>query len=185
VANPTGIFVIAELTGELADQVAAIQHANDRHLAALWPPHVTLIGSSGAGPILANTSIDTLRTTLGAVANRTAPMRLMFGPPHRFPDRDIVVLPLDPHGPIRALHEQLMLSVGVRNMFPARYPFTPHCTLTMFPALSRARAQRLLGIRVTHPLIIDRLRVLLTREPHPAKLLLELPLGGTSVTSAT
>lgn len=172
--NPTGIFVIAELGGELAAQVAAIQRANDPRLAALWAPHVTLIGSSGAGPILADTPLDELRQALGAVADRTPSLTLAFGAPHRFPDRDIVVLPLDPHGPLRALHEQLKLA-GQR-MHQARYPFTPHCTLTMYPPLSREREQRLLAVRVKHPLIVNRLRVLLTRDPQPAKLLLELPL---------
>lgn len=174
-AAPAGIFVIVELTGALAEQVAAIQREHDPRLAALWPPHVTLIGSSGAGPILADTPVDELRTKLGAIAARTPPLTLAFGAPQRFPDRDIISLPLDPHGPLRALHEQLKLA-GLRS-HQARYPFTPHVTLTMFPPLSREREQRLLAVRVAHPLIVDRLRVLLTREPQPAKLLLELPLS--------
>src|SRR5689334_10967385 len=169
--NPAGIFVIVELAGDLAAQVAAIQREHDQRLAALWPPHVTLIGSSGAGPILSDTPVDELRTKLGAVAMRTAPMTLAFGPPERFPDRDIVVLPLDPHGPLRTLHEQLKLA-GLRS-HQARYPFTPHVTLTMFPPLARPREQRLLAVRVAAPLVVDRLRVLLTRPPQPAKLLLE------------
>ena len=49
-------------------------------------------------------------------------------------------------------------------------------TLTMFPPLARAREQRLLALRAEQPLLVDRLRVLLTRDPQPAKLLLELPL---------
>ena len=172
--NPAGIFVIVELTGELAVQVAAIQREHDPRLAALWPPHVTLIGSSGAGPILSDTPVDELRAKLGAVAARTPPITLAFGAPQRFPDRDIVVLPLDPHGPLRALHEQLKLA-GLRS-HQARYPFTPHVTLTMFPPLARDREQRLLAVRVAQPIVVDRLRVLLTRPPQPAKPLLELPL---------
>jgi 2'-5' RNA ligase len=174
VPNPTGIFVIVELTGELATQVGAIQREHDPRLAALWPPHVTLIGSSGAGPILADTPLEELREKLGAIAAHTPPLTLAFGPPQRFPDRDIIVLPLDPHGPLRALHEQLKLA-GFR-WHQARYPFTPHVTLTMFPPLARAREQRLLAVRVAQPIVVDRLRVLLTRAPQPARLLLELPL---------
>jgi len=172
--NPAGIFVIVELTGDLATQVAAIQREHDPRLAALWPPHVTVIGSSGAGPILSDTPVEELRAKLGAVAARTPPITLAFGAPQRFPDRDIVVLPLDPHGPLRTLHEQLKLA-RLRS-HRARYPFTPHVTLTMFPPLARDREQRLLAVRADHPIVVDRLRVLLTRPPQPAKLLLELPL---------
>lgn len=172
--NPAGIFVIVELTGDLATQVAAIQREHDPRLAALWPPHVTLIGSSGAGPILSDTPVEELRAKLGAVAANTPPLTLAFGLPQRFPDRDIVVLPLDPHGPLRTLHEQLKRA-GLRS-HQARYPFTPHVTLTMFPPLAREREQRLLTVRVAQPVVVDRLRVLLTRPPQPAKLLLELPL---------
>lgn len=174
----SGIFVIAELSGSLASWVGAIQRAQDPRLAALWPPHITLIGSSGAGPILADTTVDQLKEKLGAVAARTAPIDVAFLPPYRFPGRDIVVLPLDPHGALRTLHEGLKGS-GVRTHQP-RYPFTPHCTLTMYPPLARERELRLLALRFEEPFVIDRLRVVLTREPQPAKLLLELPLTGTA-----
>lgn len=171
----SGIFVIVELAGALRDQVVAIQRAHDRRLANLWAPHVTLLGSSGAGPILADTPVDALRAAFAPIAARTPVMDLPFGPPERFPDRDIVALPLDPHGPLRALHEALKLS-GVRT-HSARYPFTPHCTLTMYPPLTPERERALLTLRAVAPLRIDTLRVVLTREPQPPRLLLELPLG--------
>jgi len=174
VTTPSGIFVIAQLSGDLAAQIAEVQRAHDPRLAALWPPHITLIGSSGAGPVFADTPIDELRERIGGVTTQTAPIHLAFGPPHRFPDRDIVVLPLDPHGPLRAFHESMKIC-GVRT-HRARYPFTPHCTLTMYPPLERTRERRLLGLRFPQPFVVDSVRVLLTREPQPAKLLLELPL---------
>lgn len=177
----SGIFVIAELGGALASWVAAIQKAQDARLASLWPPHITLIGSSGAGPILADTPLAELRAALGAVAERTAPITVKFQSPQRFPGRDIVVLPLDPHGPLRALHEA-MKSSGIRT-HQARYPFTPHCTLTMYPPLEREREQRLLALRFEEPFVIDRLRVVLTREPQPATHLLDLPLAGAKATT--
>ena len=163
------------VTGALATEIAAVQRKHDPRLAALWPPHVTLIGSSGAGPILSDTPVEDLRASLGGVAARTAPLTLRFSAPQRFPDRDLVVLPLDPHGALRKLYEDLK-GTGIRT-HQARYPFTPHCTLTMYPPLTRAREQRLLAMRFEQPLVIDRLFVYLTRDPQPAKRLLELPLG--------
>ena len=173
--NPKGIFVVIELTGVLAADIASVQRKHDPRLAALWPPHVTLIGSSGAGPILADTPIEDLRAALGGVAAHTEPLSLRFEAPLRFADRDLVVLPIEPHGAIRKLYEDLKGS-GVRT-HQARYPFTPHCTLTMYPPLAREREQRLLAMRFEHPLVIDRLFVYLTRDPQPARRLLELPLG--------
>jgi hypothetical protein len=172
----SGIFVVAELPTVLSQPIAAIQHEHDPRLAALWPPHITLLGSSGVGPIVSDTPVSELDALLGPVAAATHPITLAFGAPHRFPGRSIVVLPLDPHGPLRTLHEALRSS-GVRT-HRARYPFTPHCTLTMYPPLSRTRERALLALRFGTPFVLDRLRVLLTREPQPAKLLLELPLGG-------
>ena len=171
----SGIFVIAELSGSLASWVGALQRAQDPRLAALWPPHITLIGSSGSGPILSDTPVDELREKLTPVVKRTPPIEVAFLPPHRFPGRDIVVLPLDPHGALRTLHEGLK-NCGVRT-HPARYPFTPHCTLTMYPPLEREREQRLLALRLEEPFLIDRLRVVLTRDPQPPTPLLDLPLG--------
>jgi len=170
-----GIFIVAELGGELCARVAAVQRKHDARLALLWPPHVTIVGSSGVGPILADTQPDDLRAALGPVAARHSPLSLAFGAPERFPGRDIVVLPLDPHGPMRALHEDLAAS-GLRT-YRARYPFTPHCTLTMYPPLSRERERTLVALRFSEPFVIAKLRVLLTRFPQPAKLLLDLPLG--------
>jgi 2'-5' RNA ligase len=174
----TGIFIVAELTGTLAESVSAIQRAHDPRLAMLWPPHVTIVGSSGAGPILADTPTDELRDVLSPITAATAPLTLAFGLPERFPGRDIVVLPLDPHGPLRTLHESLRATP--LRMHRARYPFTPHCTLTMYPPLSRDRERRLLALRIGEPFVVDRLRVLLTRPPHPPTFLLELPLGGAA-----
>ena len=175
-AEPTGIFVVAELEGPLAKRIEKIQREHDPRLIALWPPHVTLLGSSGVGPIVSSTPVDDLRRAFEPIASETSPLTLQFGPPYRFPDRDIVVLPLDPHGPLRALHERLKSS-GVRT-HAARYPFTPHCTLTMYPPLSREREKRLTALRFEDAFVIDRLRVLLTRAPRPVVPLFDLPLGG-------
>jgi 2'-5' RNA ligase len=172
-----GIFILAPVTGPVADRVAAIQREHDPRLANLWAPHLTLIGSSGAGPIHADTPLARLREALAPVAAAHAPLTLPLGPPQRFPGRDIVVLPLSPHGPLRALHEALRAS-GL-PMAAARYPFTPHLTLTMYPPLTRQREQRLLALRVEEPLVVDRLEVQLTAEPQPPTRLLTLPLGPT------
>ena len=172
----SGIFVIAELRGRAAKRIRAVQKRFDPRLATEWPPHVTLAGSSGMGPIDAQTPIEELQRRLEPIARETPPLVLPFGRPHRFMQSDVVVLPLDPHGPLRALHDRIKAS-GLPFAYP-KFTFTPHATLSMFRELSREQARELLSLRVAEPAVIDRLKVYLTRDPQPAILLLDLPLAG-------
>ena len=55
-----GIFIIAELDGAIAERVHALQARFDPKLAAELPPHVTILGSSGAGPIAPDTTVAEL-----------------------------------------------------------------------------------------------------------------------------
>ncbi|MFI5246332.1 MAG: 2'-5' RNA ligase family protein [Gemmatimonadales bacterium] len=172
----SGIFVIAEIGGAIGERIHAIQERFDPKLAAEAPPHVTLIGSSGAGPIPVETPVDTLRNAVGPVAAATPPLTLRFGRPMRFLQRDIVVLPLDPHGPLRALHQRLRES-GIPYA-PARWPFTPHCTLSFYPTLTQETLRPLLALREDEPWTLRTLRVYHTREPQPPTLLFDAPLAG-------
>ena len=87
-----------------------------------------------------------------------------------------MVLPVDPHGPVRALHERLK-TAGLRYAI-ARYPFTPHCTLNFYPTLTPTSLRALLAVRVTEPFVMDTLKVYHTRAPQRPVLLLELKLMG-------
>ena len=172
----SGIFVIAELDGAIGERIHAIQERFDPKLAAESPPHVTLIGSSGAGPIPVETSVELLRSAIEPVAAATPPLALKFGPPMRFLQREIVVLPLDPHGPLRALHQRLKES-GIPYA-PARWPFTPHCTLSFYPTLTQETLRPLLALRESGVWTLRTLRVYHTREPQPPTLLFDAPLLG-------
>lgn len=171
-----GIFILSELVGEARARVREIQQQFDPKLARLTPPHLTLVGSSGVGPIPGDTPVEQLREALEPIAHSTAPMSLVFERPHRFMQTDIVSLPLDPHGPLRTLHERIAKS-GLRFL-PARFRFTPHVTLSFYPTLTLHRAQELLSLRVDEPCVVERMQVYLTRDPQPSVKLLELELLG-------
>ena len=174
-----GIFVLSELPGEAGEIVRAIQQRFDPKLARLTPPHITLVGSSGVGSIPTDTPVERLRAALEPIAATTAPMSLRFGPPHRFMSTDIVSLPLDPHGPLRTLHERI-----ARSGLPfraARFMFTPHCTLSFYPTLTPKTERELLKLRVDAPCIVERLQIYLTRDPQPSVKLFELELGVEAV----
>ena len=133
------------------------------------------VGSSGAGPIAADTSREQLRHTLEAVTREAEPMRLVFDPPVRFLQTNTIALPLDPHGPLRALHERIKTSglpVG-----RSRHAFTPHVTLSLYRTPDQQEVRELLSLRVNDPVVVDHVVVSLTQEPYPPRPLFELPLG--------
>ena len=127
-----GIFILAELPGPISDQIRAVNERYDPKLARSKPPHITLTGSSGAGPIPPTVSVEEIRAALEPIARSTAPLMLSFDPPQRFMQTDIIVLPIAPHGPIRALHDKL-LSSGL-SFTRSRYTFSPHATLSLYPS---------------------------------------------------
>ena len=170
-----GYFIVAPVTGAAGDAIAAIQRWADPKLAKGTTPHVTLVGSSGVGPIPPDTSVRALRDALTPVIEATAPISLHFGAPMRFMQTDIIVLPLDPHGSLRALHEAIATS-GLRFARP-RFSFSPHCTLNFFTTLTPQSERRLLHVRVPEPVVLDRIQCFLTFEPVGGRQVLDLPLG--------
>lgn len=171
-----GIFVVIDARGEAGRQIHAIQRAYDPKLANYLPPHLTLAGSSGVGPIEPGTPRERLRDILAEIAATTPPMELVFQPPIRFMQTDIVVLPVDHHGPLRELHDRIATS-GL-SFQPARHAFTPHVTLSFFRTLTPQQRRELLAVRIAEPLVVDHIRCSLTDEPLPPRPLFELPLAG-------
>lgn len=173
-----GIFLISELTGSAREVVRAAQEKIDRRLASTSVPHITITGSSGVGPIPLDVPVEQMEEALAPIAQTTAPITARLGAPMRFMQTDIIVLPLDPHGPLRTLHERIATS-GLPFQ-PARFPFTPHATLSFYVTLDAAQRRELLSVRVEEPVIIDRLQCYKTIDPLPARKVLELRFtGGT------
>jgi len=169
-----GIFIIAELGGDVGEAIRRINEKYDPRLARYKAPHVTLAGSSGVGPIPASVTTAELWDKLAPITSTTAPLTLRFGPPLRFMQTDIVVLPLDPHGPLRTLHDRIANSTLPFQQ--ARFTFSPHCTLSLYPTLTKESERELLAMRIREPVVIDRLTVYQTLDPQPSRKMLELPL---------
>lgn len=176
-----GIFIIAELGGEAGEQIKEINERFDPRLARYKAPHVTITGSSGVGPISGSVTTVELWEKLAPIASTTLPMALRFGPPMRFMQTEIVVLPLDPHGPLRSFHDRLATS-GL-PFGRARFTFSPHCTLSLYPTLTPEAVSELLAIRVLAPAEINRIHLFQALDPQPSRKLLELPLTGGSETA--
>lgn len=171
-----GIFILAELPETVAERVRAINERYDPKLARYKPPHLTITGSSGAGPIPPSVPLDELKKALEPIAASTPPLTLTFGPAQRFMQTNILVLPIDPHGPIRVLHDRIITS-GL-PFTRARYTFSPHSTLSLYQSLDRRAIRDLLQTRITEPFVISAIQLYHTRDPQPSRKLLELPLTG-------
>ena len=172
----SGIFILAPIHGPAGDRIAKVQAEFDPRLARLGAPHVTLAGSSGMGPIFARTTPEELREHLAPIAERSAPIELKFGPPTRFMQTEIIVLPLDPHGPLRALHEAIKTS-GLHAAAP-RFYFTPHVTLSLYREQPRDAMRALLAMRFDEPATIDTIECHLTKDTGESRELLSLSLNG-------
>ena len=173
-----GIFILAELPGEVAEKIREINERYDPRLARYKPPHITLTGSSGAGPIPPTISAEEIRDKLGPIAAETAPITLAFELPQRFLQTDIIVLPIDSHGPLRVLHDRIVTS-GLA-FARARYTFSPHSTLSLYQSLDAKSVRELLKTRLPEPFVINAIQVYHTRDPQPSRKLLELALTGGS-----
>lgn len=171
----SGIFILGEIRGPLGERLAEINARYDTKLARTKPPHLTLAGSSGLGALPRDLPVSKIAASLDPITSATGPVELSFGVPYRFMQSSIVILPLDPHGALRELHDR----IG-RSGLPfgrARYTFTPHVTLSLYATLAPEAVRELLSVRVTEPYVLDALQVYLTRDPQPAHKLLELRLG--------
>jgi 2'-5' RNA ligase len=171
-----GIFILAELPSEVAERIRAINERYDPKLSRYKPPHLTITGSSGAGPIPPSVTVEEIREKLEPIARDTAPITLSFQPAQRFMQTNIIVLPIDPHGPLRILHDRIIS--GGLPFTRARYTFSPHSTLSLYQSLDAKSIRELLKTRIPDPFVITAIQIYHTRDPQPSRKLLELPLAG-------
>jgi 2'-5' RNA ligase len=171
-----GIYIVADLFGAEADRIAAVQRTLDPKLANLGRPHITLAGSSGLGILPTGTPARDIELALALVGAELAPLDLQFGPPERFPQTNIVMLPLPVHGPVRWLHDRIGRS-GLPFGTP-KFAFTPHCTIHFFRTMEPATWRAARAFRVGGLIRVDRIQAYDTRDPQPSRLICEVELRG-------
>jgi 2'-5' RNA ligase len=170
-----GIIVMSELYGDVGARILEVQRRFDPRVASELPPHVTITGSSGMGPISPDTTDEDMIEALESVARSSAPFEVTLQPPMQFMQSTVVVLPIDPNGPIRALHERIKGS-GLSFERP-RFTFTPHVTLSFYPELSRDALRELLRFRVSESVRIDRIQAYRALDVTRSVRIADLPLA--------
>ena len=171
-----GIFIVADLFGDEAERIAALQRELDPKFAKLFRPHVTLAGSSGVGVLRADMPVDEVRDALLSVGDAVAPLDFVFGAPERFPATNIIMLPLPVHGPVRWLHDRIA-TCGLPFAAP-KFAFTPHCTVHFYRTMTDDTLRRAQRFRVRAPIRVERIQAYVSREPQPAELVCEIMLQG-------
>jgi 2'-5' RNA ligase len=177
-----GIFVLVPIEGAAGAELQALRERLDPKLAQANAPHVTLIGSSGAGPIHPDTPLDRLAELFATIAATMAPFDVTAGPAHRFLQTNVLSFPLDSHGPLRRLYERIRGS-GLRFL-PVRFPFSPHATVNFYATITRERERALRALRLAAPLEIRRLVLSRTNDPQPPEVLLSVTLSGAPSAAA-
>jgi 2'-5' RNA ligase len=170
-----GIVIIAEITGDVGGCIHAAQERYDPRLAAELPPHLTFVGSSGMGPISVRTSPEALQEAL-------LPLTLHFEPPIRFMQSEVVVLPIDPNGPVRALHEEMAARIRAGRITTerARFTFTPHATLNLYRELPPQELRELLSLRFDESFVVNSIQAYRATGPVGTELLFSLRLNGSA-----
>jgi 2'-5' RNA ligase len=174
--RPKGIFVLIPIDGAAGESLRTIRQRVDPKLAAMNDPHISLIGSSGVGPIHAHTPIAQLRAVFEQIAADTAPFRVKAEPPHRFIESNVMSFGLSPRGPLRALHDKV-IQAGLSFM-PVRFAFAPHATISFFPTMTRERERALLPLRLEEPIEIRRLELSMTNDPQRPEVIFAVELHG-------
>jgi 2'-5' RNA ligase len=173
-----GIIVMSELRGPIATRIREIQQQYDPRMAVELPPHITLTGSSGMGPMPPDTTDAELFAALEPVAATTAPFDVTLLAPTKFMQSTVVVMTIDPNGPIRALHERIKTS-GLSSE-PPRFTFTPHLTLSFYPELPHERLRELLRVRINDRVTIDSIQAYRATSLTRTTKVLDLPLSGAA-----
>jgi len=93
----------------------------------------------------------------------------------------VVVLPIDPNGPVRALHEDITARISAARITTerARFTFTPHCTLNLYRELPPSELRELLSVRFEEPFVVDAIQVYRATGAVGTRKILSLPLGAS------
>ena len=111
----SGVFATMEIDEPARSQVLTVQQWADPRLAGESPPHVTMVGSSGAGPMPPGTPAARIRELVEPITAATAPIVVPFERP-RFPFSPHVTLSFYPR--LTPEMERRLMQVRVED--PAR-----------------------------------------------------------------
>ncbi|WP_199153155.1 2'-5' RNA ligase family protein [Chromobacterium sp. ASV23] len=136
------IYLVLDVPTPLKEQVQALRDTVCPRSARL-PVEITLAGSSGLGPMPADTSLESIAQVVDALCAWHRPFDLRLGPVHRFAGTGIYYLPPWDRQPFDRLHQALAVS-GLPWRTSA-FTYEPHCTVRNGPPLGEVEHGLLMG----------------------------------------
>jgi 2'-5' RNA ligase len=124
-------YVVAEIPKPVRSKVQALRESFGTP-TALLPVEITLLGSSGVGPIPAGTSIRAIQEQIDFLFGRIAPWDVTFAGIRVFPETAIAYLAPVDRSCFDRVHAMLRDSTLPHTESP--FSYNPHCTLRSGPA---------------------------------------------------
>lgn len=166
-------YIVLELPGPIANIIHNIRTGQGDDFQASMPAEITIVGSSGVGPIAHDQDPEEFFTAINEIAASTPPFTVSFDKVHRFPGTDIVVMKLKDETLVRSLHQKFVES-GIKFQ-DTNFAYEPHCTLRSKSPLTDQEMEELSKLKIEGDFILQTLSVYAM--PPPGRLLHTVQLG--------
>ncbi len=165
-------YVVLELPEPISSMIHSIRAERDDFQASM-PNEITIVGSSGVGPIAHDQDPEEFFKAINEIAASTPPITVSFDKVHRFPGTDIVVMKLKDETLVRSLHQKFVES-GIKFQ-DTNFAYEPHCTLRSKSPLTDQEMEELSKLKIEGDFILQTLSVYAM--PPPGRLLHTVQLG--------
>ncbi len=160
-------YIVLELPEPTANTIHKIRAEQGDNFQASMPNEITIVGSSGVGPIAQDQDPDELFKVIDIIAASTPPITVSFDKVHRFPGTDIVVIKLKDETLVRSLHQRFVES-GIKFQ-DTDFVYEPHCTLRSKSPLTNHEMEELSRLKIEGSFTLQTLSVYAM--PPPGRLL--------------
>jgi len=160
-------YIVLELPEPISSTIHSIRAELGDDFQASMPNEITIVGSSGVGPVAQDQDPDEFFKAINEIAASTPPITVSFDKVHRFPGTDIVVMKLLDDSLIRSLHQRFVES-GIKFQ-DTDFAYEPHCTLRSKSPLTDHEMEKLSKLKIEGNFTLHTLSVYAM--PPPGKLL--------------
>jgi 2'-5' RNA ligase len=136
----TNIYICCNISGAAADSIQNIRNKYDQFTCKL-PVEITVIGSSGIGPISKDEPDNKIKNEFRAAMSGMNAFNFIFQEIDYFPNTPIFYLKPNNREYFDELHNNFKkMNLKFMNN---KFPYNPHCTLSCNPNLSKEQQRSL------------------------------------------
>jgi 2'-5' RNA ligase len=168
-------YIVLDLPKSIASTIHKIRAEQGDDFQASMPNEITVVGSSGVGPIAQDQDPDEFFKIIDEIAATTPPITVSFDKVHRFPGTDTVVMKLKNETLIQSLHQRFVES-GIKFQ-DIDFAYEPHCTLRSKSPLTDQEMEELSKLKIEGDFTLQTLSVYAM--PPPGKLLHTVQLSSS------